>query len=209
MVWASTGLWLVKSDHVTWVLASDWSRVITWPGYWPLIGPPGSPVLIAPWHWRHVIFILTQGAALRGMVSFSVFWSTETGAVLLYNQNLSYFLDPVIFYANRQLAFWLLLINWYWNVVHCPYWPRATDPDFATFIFLHLSFCTSHIFIHANFASHFALYLFLIFQWFLISDNSSVYWLINVKSEKVQRLFKMLNVNSSKSMNLNPELDWV
>ena len=22
----------------TWILASDWSRVITWPGYWPLIG---------------------------------------------------------------------------------------------------------------------------------------------------------------------------
>ena len=24
-------LWLVQSDHVTWILSSDWSRVITWP----------------------------------------------------------------------------------------------------------------------------------------------------------------------------------
>ena len=35
------GYWpliLVKSDHVTWVLASDWSRGVKWPGYWPLIG---------------------------------------------------------------------------------------------------------------------------------------------------------------------------
>ena len=30
-------LWLVQSDHVTWILASDWSWVTTWPGYWPLI----------------------------------------------------------------------------------------------------------------------------------------------------------------------------
>ena len=31
-------LWLVMSDHMTWVLASDWSRVIRWPVYWPLVG---------------------------------------------------------------------------------------------------------------------------------------------------------------------------
>ena len=42
-----TGLWLVQSDNVIWILASDWSRVITWSGYWPLIGQrvitwPGS-----------------------------------------------------------------------------------------------------------------------------------------------------------------------
>ena len=29
---------LVESDHVTFILASDWSKVITRPGYWPLIG---------------------------------------------------------------------------------------------------------------------------------------------------------------------------
>ena len=29
---------LVQSDHMTRILASHWSRVITWPGYWPLIG---------------------------------------------------------------------------------------------------------------------------------------------------------------------------
>ena len=28
-------------SHVTWILASDWSILITWPGYWPLIGQPG------------------------------------------------------------------------------------------------------------------------------------------------------------------------
>ena len=29
-------LLLVKSDHVTYILTSHWSRVITWPAYWPL-----------------------------------------------------------------------------------------------------------------------------------------------------------------------------
>ena len=33
-----TGLWLVQSYHLTWILASHWSRVIIWCGYWPLIG---------------------------------------------------------------------------------------------------------------------------------------------------------------------------
>ena len=32
-------LWLVQTDHVSRILASDWSRQITWPEYWPLIGP--------------------------------------------------------------------------------------------------------------------------------------------------------------------------
>ena len=35
-----TGLWLVESDHMTWILVSDWLRVITWPGCLPLIGSP-------------------------------------------------------------------------------------------------------------------------------------------------------------------------
>ena len=29
---------MVESDHATRILASDWLRVITRPGYWPLIG---------------------------------------------------------------------------------------------------------------------------------------------------------------------------
>ena len=32
------GYWLTLSDHVTWILVSDWLTLITWPGYWPLIG---------------------------------------------------------------------------------------------------------------------------------------------------------------------------
>ena len=60
---ALVGLWLTESDHVTWILASDWLRVITWTGYWPLIG----------WEWSrdldtglwlaesdHVTWILTS-----------------------------------------------------------------------------------------------------------------------------------------------------
>ena len=31
--------WLVQTDHMTWILASDWSRQNKWPEYWPLIGP--------------------------------------------------------------------------------------------------------------------------------------------------------------------------
>ena len=34
----NNGVWLIMIDHVTWTLASDWLRVITWPEYWPLIG---------------------------------------------------------------------------------------------------------------------------------------------------------------------------
>ena len=30
--------WLVKTDHVTWILGSYWSIQITWPEYWLLIG---------------------------------------------------------------------------------------------------------------------------------------------------------------------------
>ena len=44
-------LWLVETDHVTWIPASDWSRQITWPEYWPLIGRGWQPV----WHTTRVI----------------------------------------------------------------------------------------------------------------------------------------------------------
>ena len=30
-------LWLANSYHMTWMLVSDWWRVITCPGFWPLI----------------------------------------------------------------------------------------------------------------------------------------------------------------------------
>ena len=41
----NNGVWLIMIDHVTWTLASDWLRVITWPEYWPLIGQerPSTP----------------------------------------------------------------------------------------------------------------------------------------------------------------------
>ena len=35
---ANTGLWLVERDHVTWILATDWSKKILQPEYSPLIG---------------------------------------------------------------------------------------------------------------------------------------------------------------------------
>ena len=34
----NTGLWFVNTDHVTWILASNWSILVIWPEYWPLIG---------------------------------------------------------------------------------------------------------------------------------------------------------------------------
>ena len=86
---------------------------------------------------------------------------------------------------NHQLAFWLALINWYWNVVHCAGCGGCTDPDFATFInylFAHL-----HIFIHAKFAS--------------LLEHISWFHLLSEREEECIE-FKMLN--SSKSMNLNP-----
>ena len=47
---------LVKCWSTQSVRASDWLRVITWPGYWPLIGPdsPCQPRLgpkLPPWSW--------------------------------------------------------------------------------------------------------------------------------------------------------------
>ena len=33
-----SGLWLSQSDQLIWILASDWPRVIRWPGYLSLIG---------------------------------------------------------------------------------------------------------------------------------------------------------------------------
>ena len=33
-----TGLWLVNTGHVTWILASNWSALVTWPEYCLLIG---------------------------------------------------------------------------------------------------------------------------------------------------------------------------
>ena len=42
----NTGLWLVHTDHVTWILTSDWSRQVTWPAYQgPWLG--GQPLLQA------------------------------------------------------------------------------------------------------------------------------------------------------------------
>ena len=37
-----TGLRFEIINNVTWVLASDWSRLIMWPGHWPLIGQKRS-----------------------------------------------------------------------------------------------------------------------------------------------------------------------
>ena len=33
----NTDLWLVQTDHVTLILTCDWSILITWPEYWPVI----------------------------------------------------------------------------------------------------------------------------------------------------------------------------
>ena len=44
------GLWLAQCGHVTWILASDCPSVITWPGYWPLIGW----TLLTWYYWRIV-----------------------------------------------------------------------------------------------------------------------------------------------------------
>ena len=32
----------INKYFALWILASDWSRQVTWPGYWPLIGPDRS-----------------------------------------------------------------------------------------------------------------------------------------------------------------------
>jgi len=43
-----TGLWLVESDQVTWILASDCPSLIRWPEYWPVIGQHRSRDLTFP-----------------------------------------------------------------------------------------------------------------------------------------------------------------
>ena len=47
------GLSMAKSDHLTWILASDWPRVITWPGHTSL-----WLVCIDYWRWLwHVMIV--------------------------------------------------------------------------------------------------------------------------------------------------------
>ena len=42
-----TFLWPHKANQL--IQASDWSRLITWPEYWPLIGQPTCHPIISPW----------------------------------------------------------------------------------------------------------------------------------------------------------------
>ena len=44
-----TGLWLVESDHVTWILLSDRLRAITWPGWWLVMSVRGLYFLYKIW----------------------------------------------------------------------------------------------------------------------------------------------------------------
>ena len=42
-----------------WILASDWERVIRWPGYWPLIGRE-SRLLLISYYWRDPHYSLSM-----------------------------------------------------------------------------------------------------------------------------------------------------
>ena len=50
------------AQHVWWTRASDWWRVVTWPGYWPLIGQHA---------WHHNIIIATILHTLNVSLSLS------------------------------------------------------------------------------------------------------------------------------------------
>ena len=58
--WVHYDLSLVQSDHMTQRLASHWSRVITWPRDWPLIGP----------EWSHD----PENGLSLGQVMASIWW---------------------------------------------------------------------------------------------------------------------------------------
>ena len=60
-------IWKLSRSPGPQLETSDWSRVITWPGYWPLIGPqPGAPT----WDWVRQSFgsDLSQKFCVRGRV---------------------------------------------------------------------------------------------------------------------------------------------
>ena len=48
-----TGLWMAESHQVISILASDRLGVITWPGYWPLIGQHLAPGDTCHPHWLY------------------------------------------------------------------------------------------------------------------------------------------------------------
>ena len=92
-------LWLVESDHMTWILASYWSRVSTWPRYrplfdlsvqWPLIGPEWSQDL-------------------------------DTGLLMIKSEQLTWILDSdwSRFATTMQCSYWWRVIVWpvYWPLI--------------------------------------------------------------------------------------------
>ena len=87
----STILATNKADHVTWILTSDWSRLITWLRYWPLIGRDrvtwpeyqgawlgGQPLLQGPpVHGPTVPPACVQGAILQTHRQPALIWKRK------------------------------------------------------------------------------------------------------------------------------------
>ena len=55
-----SGLWLVTTGQVTWTQASDWLRLLTCPGYWPLIGHRDELSVKMRWILLSPGFFITQ-----------------------------------------------------------------------------------------------------------------------------------------------------
>ena len=77
------GLWLVNTSHVTSLLASDWSILVTWPEFWPLIGPPTT---LHPWHSDVCPYLQNVGSIFLGWIKMCcliVWWGHTLSASFL------------------------------------------------------------------------------------------------------------------------------
>ena len=80
MGWRVPRLWLVKSDQMTWLLASDWSRL--------LHNPPGSK----EWWWWHLDDDDSQVLLVYKITTIFRYYSQK-----IFSWRLWYFLDLIQF----------------------------------------------------------------------------------------------------------------
>ena len=100
--WPTWDMW----RSMAWSLTSDWSRVVTWPGYWPLIGPECSqqpptlrrvrpPDLLTTWcHRWQGIQLMNLQCSLSVTVCASVSWKTSHLSIATGSDSLAGTLVP-------------------------------------------------------------------------------------------------------------------
>ena len=137
----SPGFLLVKSDHVTWTLASYWLRVITWPGYWPPIG----------WDWLGDLetgFLLAESDYVTWILASYwmrvIMWSDQdTGFLMAESDHVIWILASywmrVIMWPDQDTGF-LMAESDHVIWILAPYWLRViTWPGYSVLASHHLT----------------------------------------------------------------------